>query len=131
MKSKGEVRIPAGVIIWRHELSTASVLAAAGCVVEFLAVTHGNSKSPDILMNGVKWEIKSPVAQRLPAIERNLKRAYSQSANIVFDSRRMGRLPDQSIQRELVKQFVLTKDIKQILFINRKAKIIDISDLAK
>jgi len=129
---KGEIRIPAGLIIWQHELATAEVLASAGYIVEFLPTSKiRNSKSPDIIMDGVKWEIKSPRAQRLSAIERNLKRAYHQSTNIVFDSRRMDHLPDKSIQKELIKQFVLTKNIKRIIFVNRKNKAIDISTLAK
>jgi len=105
-------------------------LAKAGYVVEFLPTKEiRNAKSPDILMDGEKWEIKSPTAQKLSAVERNLKRAYRQSTNIVFDSHRMGRLPDKSIQKELAKQFVLTKNIKHMLFINRKRKVIDISTL--
>jgi hypothetical protein len=82
-------------------------------------------------MNGKKWEIKSPRAQKLSAVERNLKRAYHQSTNIVFDSRRMGHLPDKVIQKELIKQFKLTKNIKRMLFVNRKSKVIDIGALVK
>ena len=67
-----------------------------------------------------------PFAQKLSAVERNLKRAYHQASNIVFDSHRMGRLPDKSIQKELVKQYKLTKDIKRIFFINRKREVVDI-----
>lgn len=129
-KKKGEIRIPAGTNAWRHELETADALAKAGFVIEFLATKNvKKAKSPDVLMDGVKWEIKSPVAQKLSAVERNLKRAYRQSTNILFDSHRMGRLPDKSIQKELVKQFVLTKKIKRLLFVNRKREVIDISEL--
>ena len=129
-RTKGSIIIPADLYVWEHELHTVRALAKAGYVVEFLpAKTAKHTKSPDILMDGTKWEIKSPVAQKLSAIERNLKRAYHQSTNIVFDSQRMGRLPDKSIQKELAKQFKLTKNIKRMLFVNRKRKIIDVSSL--
>ncbi len=52
MKSKGEIRIPAEVIVWQHELATAEALAAAGYIVEFLPIsTRKDSKSPDIFVN--------------------------------------------------------------------------------
>jgi len=129
-KLKGSIIIPAGLQVWEHELKTAEVLAQRGYVVEFVAVsTHYKIKSADVIIDDVLYEIKSPVASKLSAVERNLKRAYHQSVNIIFDSRRMKYLPDKFIQKELVKQFVLTKNIKSILFVNRKQEVIDISTL--
>jgi hypothetical protein len=53
MKNKGEIRIPAGITVWQHELATAEVLALAGYVIEFLQVNpRKDTKSPDIVMNG-------------------------------------------------------------------------------
>jgi len=86
-------------------------------------------KSPDILIDSEAWEMKSPKSIKLAAVERNLKKAYHQSKNIVLDSQRMGGLPDKSIQRELIKQLQLTKGIKKLLFVNRKRETIDISTL--
>lgn len=129
-KQKGEVRIPADVDAWGHEERTAKAPAKAGYIVQFLPAENAHdAKSPDILMNGVKWEMKSPKMGRLSAVERNLKKAYRQSENIIFDSQRMGRLPDKSIQKELIKQFSLTKRMKRLLFVNRKRQTIDISTL--
>lgn len=129
-KTKGSVTIPAGVEVWEHELRTAQVLANYGHTVCFIAKDNSHKvKSADILVNGVLYEIKSPTTNKLSAVERNLKRAYHQSTNIVFDSRRMKRLPDKSIQKELIKQFRLTKNIKNVLFVNRKHEVIDISGL--
>lgn len=131
LKKTSRIIIARGASVWSHELSTANALLNAGYDVEFLRAKDGNrSKSPDILMDGSKWEIKSPTASKLSAVERNLKKAYHQSTNIIFDSHRMSRLPDRSVQKELIKQFVLTKKIKRLLFVNRKRKVIDISKLA-
>lgn len=131
-KTSGKVIIAHGVIVWHHELLTADALSGAGYDIEFLRIKNTkHSKSPDILMDGDKWEIKSPIASKLSAVERNLKRAYHQSTNIIFDSHRMGKLPDKSIQKELIKQFTLTKNVKQILFVNRKREVIDISRLVR
>lgn len=86
-------------------------------------------RSPDVLIDGETWEMKSPKSTKLAAVERNLKKAYRQSKNIVLDSQRMGRLPDKSIQKELIKQFQLTKSIKRLIFVDRKREAIDISAL--
>ena len=127
---KGSILIPANTSPWDHELKAAHVLAQYGHIVEFIPEsTRHKDKTADILINGTPCEIKSPVASKLSAVERNLKRACRQSTNIVFDSRRMKYLPDSSIQRELVKQFRLTRNIEHLLFINRKQELIDISTL--
>ena len=130
-KLEGSIIIPANVLPWDHELKTAQALALHGYIVEFVAVSNRrNVKSADIMISGELYEIKSPVASKLSAVERNLKRAYRQSTNIIFDSRRMKCLPDKSIQKELIKQFKLTKNIKHMLFVNRKHEVIDIRALA-
>lgn len=130
MRSKGEIRIPAGVTVWQHELATAEALAAAGYIVEFLPIsTRKDSKSPDIFMNGEKWELKSPKTDKLSAIERNLKRATKQSGNVVIDSRRMHKLQDRTVQKFLIQKYKQQKTIKQLLFVNRKHQIIDIGKL--
>jgi len=126
----GKIIILPDAAVWPHELSTAKALASAGHTVEFHVNTNIEfMKSPDILIDDDIWEMKSPKSTKLVAVERNLKKAYHQSKGIVFDSQRMGRLPDKSIQRELIKQFQLTRSIKKLLFVNRKRETIDISTL--
>ena len=127
-KTKGEIRIPAGINVWKHELSTANALASIGYVVEFLPTKDiKNAKSPDILMNGEKWELKAPKTDKLSAIERNLKRATKQSSNIVIDSNRLRKIRDSTVQKFLLQKFKQQKTIKKLLFVNRKHQVIDIS----
>lgn len=127
---RGEIRIPAGVIVWQHELATAEALAAAGHIVEFLPTDRRqDSKSPDIVIGSEKWEMKSPKTDKLTAIERNLKRATKQSGNIVIDSRRMSKLQDRTVQKFLVQKYQQQKTIKRLFFVNRKRRVIDISKL--
>jgi hypothetical protein len=129
-KNKGEIRIPAGINVWKHELSTADALAQAGYVVEFLPTKDiKDTKSPDILMDGEKWELKAPKTDKLSAIERNLKRATKQSGNIVIDSHRLRKIHDSSVQAFLLQKFKQQKTIKKLLFVNRKHQVIDISKL--
>lgn len=123
----GEMIIPAGSNIWPHELLTANALVSGGYVVEFLGISNRQHlKSPDILLDGRPWEIKSPKADKLSAIERNLKRASKQCGNIIIDSYRMSKVHDASIQKLLMQKYKQQKSIKRLLFINRKREVIDI-----
>lgn len=126
----GKVILPDGITIWPHELRTAQALGHAGYVVEFLIPNkRDSSKSPDVIIEGLMWEIKSPKTDKLSAIERNLKRASKQSDNIIIDSQRMKKLHDSTIQRVLKEKLNSQKTIKRIIFINRKRQVIDISGL--
>jgi len=128
--TRGEIRIPAGVAVWPHELKTAQLLATAGYFVEFLQVDNSHdAKSPDIMLNGEKWEIKSPKTDKLSAVERNLKRASKQSPNIIIDSRRMKKIHDSSVQKFLIKKLAQQKSIKRLILVNRKHQVIDINKM--
>jgi hypothetical protein len=92
--------------------------------VEFLLVGDiDHTKTPDILMNGEFWEIKSPKTDKLSAIERNLKKASKQSSNIVIDSQRMSKLRDSSIQHYLINKLKEQKPIRKLPFVNRKRDV--------
>jgi len=83
-KLEGSIIIPANVSPWDHELKTAQALAQHGYVVEFVAVSSSHKvKTADVTIGGELYEMKSPLASKLSAIERNLKRAYRQSTLIL------------------------------------------------
>jgi hypothetical protein len=99
------------------------MLANAGYVVEFvIASTNYNVKSADVIIDGLLYEIKSPITDKLSAVERNLKRATKQSSNIIIDSRRMRKLHDATIQKLLLKKLRQQKTIETYcsLTVNRK-----------
>jgi contact-dependent growth inhibition (CDI) system CdiA-like toxin len=126
----GSIVIPAGLDVWKHELKTAQVFARHGCTVEFLVTNQVQRvKTADVLIDGVTYEIKSPRADKLSAVERNLKRATKQSGNIIVDSRRMRKIHDTTIQSFLLQKLKQQRTIKKLLFVNRKHEIIDISEL--
>lgn len=127
---KGKIVIPADVNVWQHELTTAQALAHNGYDVTFLTIKAGSSgKNPDILMMGVKWEIKSPKTDKLSAIERNLKRATKQSGNIIIDSHRLHKLRDVTVQTLLIQKLKQQKSIRRLIYINRKREAVDIGTL--
>lgn len=125
--TQGKIIIAPDVNVRPHEMDTARVLANSGMTVEFLRCsTEYRVTSPDILINGISWEIKAPTASNAKAIERNLRKALHQSSNIIFDSRRMKHMPDAIVERELRKFALVIKGIKKLVFVNRHCQIIDI-----
>ena len=126
-KKQGTIKAPSDLNIQEHELSTARALADAGYDVEFAHETEGNRvTSADVVVSGVLWEMKSPQAGNRKAIERNLRKASRQSANIIFDSQRMKGMPDAEVGRELRKFAGHIKAIKRLWFVDRNRAVIGI-----
>ena len=124
---KGKIIIEPGTNVWEHELRTADALAKAGFIVTFIKKSDIEfEKTADTLIDGFLWEFKSPTADKLKAIERNLKRGRWQSENIVFDSRRMKKIPDHVIEHEVRKQAYTIPRISRLLYVNKHGRIIDI-----
>lgn len=74
------------------------------------------------------YEIKSPISNKVDAVERNITRALMKCPNIIFDSSRM-KVRDDQIMKELVKRRKLGKGLRKLLFINKRGMIIDIESL--
>lgn len=123
---RGRVVTPADANPWPHEKQVARILALAGHYVEFIPET--NIKTPDIYLEQTIFEIKSPISNKLDAVERNITRALEKSPNVIFDGSRM-KVRDGQIMRELVKRRKAGKGLKKLLFINKRGMIIDIDAL--
>lgn len=86
---KGRI-IPNGVSLEKHENDTVVFFTNLGCIVELIPpVLTPNSKTPDFMMDGQAWEMKSPSGNSKNTIERSFRKAARQSENIVLDLRRI------------------------------------------
>jgi hypothetical protein len=127
IKTTGKIIIPSDVNVWPHEIKTAQALAAAGYTVEFVRRSNKDrERSADVYMASRKWEFKSPTGSSMNVVERNLKKARWQSGSIVFDSRRMKKVPDTAIARELSKWLREMPKLDSILFVNRHGTVVEI-----
>ena len=128
MKRKtGNISIPGDVDIWPHEYQTAVALARAGYDVVFIKKSNEeHEQTPDILIDGQRWEMKAPKASNARAIDRNLRRALRQSTRIIIDARRMKELPDSVVERELRKHAREMKSIQKLVFVNHHGDVVDI-----
>ena len=121
---KAQIIIPAALCPWPHELRVAQILSLAGHTVEFLPTR--SSKTADILLDGIEYEIKSPLTNKPKKILRNLKRALLQSKNVIIDSSRIKGARDDTIRKLLVGRAKDQKTLKRLLFITKHGQIIDI-----
>ena len=68
-----------------HEIETAKFFNKLGKDAEFLAPNYAKgSKTADIKMDGILWEIKAPKGKGKYTFERAFKDAVRQSRNIIL-----------------------------------------------
>ena len=128
MAKAGNIHIPGDVEVWPHEYRTALALARAGHDVAFIKKSDvEHEHTPDVLIDGERWEMKAPKASSARAVERNLHRALQQSSRVVFDCRRMKNFPDKVVERELRKRKAELRSLKGLLFVNHRGEVIDLS----
>lgn len=126
-KPKGKIIIPSGVSLWEYELRTTEALSAVGYVVEFIPKSEADhKKTPDALLDGLEWEMKSPVSNSLSNVQKTLRKAAHQASRIIYDSQCVKNLTDLQIECELRKQAPMLRSIKSVLFVNKKREVIDI-----
>lgn len=125
--AKYSIIIPTDLKPWpaRYEISAAGLLADYFKLdVEF--VLHSNHKTPDFLVNNIKWELKSPTGKGKNNIERQLQSALKQSPNIIFDARR-SKIHISKIRSELTRQFILTKSMQRLVLIEKSKNVVEIT----
>lgn len=114
-----------------HEIQTALFLRKSGKKVTFLAPKNQPGvKTPDIVMDGAYWEIKSPVSAGSRSIEHAFRSALKQSESVLFDLRR-SKASDQVNMAKIKYVFKLVKGkkVKSVLVITKEQRLIDINDL--
>ena len=110
-----------------HELTVARILAKHySCVVEFLQpVASYKTKTPDIVMNGLMWEIKSPTGNsRKSTVEYQFK-GLKQSRNLVLDGRRTS-LSDAFIRRQIEQEIARHSRVGRVIFITKSSTVIEL-----
>ena len=106
------------------EFETAKYFAALGKDINFIQPSSiPNQHRPDIRMDGVEWEIKSPQGDSKRTIENNMRKAIKQSHNIIFDLRHM-RTQDDRCVSQLIQQFNKRSQLRRLLIIKRNGELL-------
>lgn len=124
MNKKGKIT-PNGVVLKTHENATAVFLTEQGFDVELIPASNIEGvHTPDIKMDGLKWEMKAPLGEGNQLMENTIQRALRQSQNIIIDLRHTKRHQTKCL-RELEKQFLNKKGIKRLKVITKSGKTLD------
>jgi len=108
-----------------YEITAASLLAKYFKTdVEF--VLRSNQKTPDFLINGIKWELKSPTGDGKYNVQHQIKAAAKQSSNVIFDARR-SKMHMTRIRHEINRHFMHTNPVKRLILIDKSKHIVELS----
>ncbi len=121
---KGKIT-PNGVSLEKHEYDTILFLTNLGHDIELIPrSTTCGVQTPDIIMNGIGWEIKSPKGKGKWLIKNTIQNASHQSENIIIDLRRI-KINQTKCLSAIERQFKFSKRIKKILVITKDRKLLD------
>jgi hypothetical protein len=107
-----------------HELSAVLILASF-FKSDVIFLRPEIDKTPDIEVDGIKWEIKSPKGDGKKTIENNMRTARKQSLNVIIDLRRIKMHQSKAMARM---NFFLSKphQFRRVLVITKNQNIIEI-----
>ena len=108
-----------------HELSAALIMAYH-FETDVIFLRPERKKTPDIDVNGIKWEIKSPRGNGKKTIDNNLRAAHKQSRNIVLDLRRSKLHKNKATARINYYLAAGSHKINHLKIITKTQKVIDI-----
>jgi hypothetical protein len=108
-----------------YELSAALILANH-FRADVIFLRPERKKAPDIAVNGIKWEIKSPTGDGKKTIDNNLRAARKQSRNIVLDLRRAKMHQSKALARVNHYLGAGPHQIKYLKIITKTQAVIDI-----
>ena len=109
----------------RYEITAATLLADYfKADVEF--VLRSNQKTPDFLIGGIKWELKSPTGDGKYNVQHQIKSAARQSSNVIFDARR-SKMHMTKIRNEVERHFKYTKPVRRLILIDKSNSIVEFS----
>lgn len=107
-----------------YEISAATLLADYfNADVEF--ILRSNLKTPDLTINGVEWELKSPTGSGKYNVEHQIKDAAKQSCNVVFDTTR-SKIHMTKLRHEVQYQFERIKPVKRLIIIDKSKQVIEL-----
>ncbi len=90
--------------------------------IEF--IPRNNQKTPDFMIGGIEWELKTPIGTGKYNIQHLLHAAIRQSRNIIIDAR-FSKMHLSKIVNDLKRHSTLTtKGIKHLIVITKSKKII-------
>lgn len=104
----------------QHELDTAERLAAHGLDVEFRQ--ESSRREADILIDGVRWELKSPEGGGAQTMRNQLRRGRGQADHLVVDLARTSLDGERAI-RDVVEAWRLYPSFQRIVVVHKDGSL--------
>jgi hypothetical protein len=110
-----------------HEVEVAWILARHySCTVVFLIpIDDYKRKTPDMVMQGREWEMKSPLGKSKNTIGNQFIRAAKQSKYFIFDGGRTS-ISDADIEKSIRFEMTKRSSIKRVVFISKLGEVVEI-----
>ncbi|MCR5528138.1 MAG: hypothetical protein K6F49_02865 [Saccharofermentans sp.] len=125
MSERGSI-IPNGVVLKEHEMATVVLLTELGCNVELIPKSNLQGvRTPDVRIEGLLWEIKSPKGEGKSLMKNTVQKACRQSCNVIVDLRRVKRYQEKCLS-ELNREFEYSRSLKRLKIITKNGSIIDL-----
>ncbi len=106
-------------------METAIFLAERGKSIVFIKPSQiPNTHTPDIIMDGIEWEIKAPTGGSKRTIETNIRNAVKQSHYLIFDLRRI-KITEKQCISQLEKELRCRRYIKRMLVITKTGELLE------
>ena len=123
-EEKGKI-IPNGVSLEKHENEIVVFFTELGYDVELIPPSNSpKAKTPDFLMNGVAWEMKSPQGKSKTSLEHIIKKATKQSENIIIDLSH-SKLQENDALKEIKKRFLQINSCRRLKIITKNRKLLE------
>lgn len=120
------ILITNGVVLKEHEMRTVVFFLKRGYNVELICPSSKQgARTPDFVMLGERWEMKSPSGKGKYLIRDTLRCAAKQSMNIVVDLRRT-KMNSDKCMNELRKYIIKYRSIKKLIVIDKGDKCIEV-----
>ena len=124
--AKGKL-IQNGVHLKAHEYKIVKLFLEQGEDIELIPPsTIKGVRMPDIVMQGVPWEMKSPEGSGKYTLKNAVQNASHQSQNIIIDLRNSP-IKEPVALRKLMHYFNLSRRLKRMIVISKKGEILDYS----
>ena len=114
-----------GVHLKAHEYNTVKLLLENGYDVELIPISEIKGlRMPDIMLQGVPWEMKSPQGDGKKTIKNTVQNASHQSENIIVDLQRC-KIPEDRALKELERYFRLSRRLRRMKVVTKDKKVLD------
>ncbi len=114
-----------GVHLQDHEYATVKLLLEQGYDIELIPPSQIKYlRMPDIIMEGVPWEIKAPEGKSKYTAQNIIQNAAGQSRNVIIDLRRC-KLNEVQALRDFEREYNKSKHMKRMKIVRKNGEILD------